>query len=137
MDSRWFQIITWSPPGVHLNPTLTCIFVLNVPGVQIEFIWTPDGVHLNSRWTSPGVFLWTLANLINTHQVTIGIICRIYIYILSSNNTYNIISNNNNKGDNEGLQERERCSAHPKRDSVWDTHCPVHTARLRSGGEDE
>ena len=36
MDSTGLQVNSWSPPGVHLNHTLTCIFVLNIPGVQVN-----------------------------------------------------------------------------------------------------
>ena len=36
VDSTGLQVIFQSPPGVHLNYTLTCIFILNIPGVQVN-----------------------------------------------------------------------------------------------------
>jgi len=146
----WNRFIPCGIQGIHMESTWNMFHHINHVLTDVDSTWNPHGlishgIHMESTWTYsmwnvPNIFnlfssqiqnfnfIWSVNYFINTLQVTIYVEKK--QITLSSNNTYNIIRNNN-KRDNKGWQERKNGVACGMRAA------PVYTVALRRGREDE
>jgi len=118
---------SWCVLGVMPELWHCCVY-LSLVRIKMRFPDVPNIFNLFSSQIQNFNFIWSVNYFINTLQVTIYVEKK--QIILSSDNTYNIIRNNN-KRDNKGWQERENGAACGMRAA------PVHTVALRRGREDE